>query len=135
MKKIPATLSKIIFLFVLQFTSGMIKSQPPLTYKVNDTLVSGQVITTISQNTEYTWIGTTDGVIRRSVKTGKEKTFGASGSSQTFGFITSICCRKNGHVWIGTLNGILLYDGYYFFLMNTENTRLGDNLITFIFED
>ncbi len=123
-----------VILVLLQFHSADFTAQP-FCHKINDTLADGKVITVTSQDEAFQWIGTTDGLVRISRKNGRQKMIGSSHSSNPFGFITSICCRKNGHVWIGTLNGIILYDGYYFFRMNTENTNLADNLINFIHED
>jgi ligand-binding sensor domain-containing protein len=104
-------------------------------YKVNDTILGDKIITALAESEEYRWVGTTNGLIRISRKTGKQKIYTRENSNLPGGFITSLCCRKNGHVWIGTMNGIVVNDGYYFFWMNVENTDIPDNQVFFIVED
>ena len=92
-------------------------------------------VTAFAQNENYTWTGTYNGVTRVNKKNRKQVHFTTNNSALPSNCITSICCRSNGEVWIGTAKGILRYDGYAFIVVNTENSALPDEHITSMEED
>lgn len=126
----PITYFLVIFLLITEFNFAQNTK-----YKINDTIDGNKVITCINRSKENTWIGTDHGIIKIQNKSGKEKYFHSSISANNNTNITSICVRKNGHVWFGTANGIIVFDGFYMYTLNMENGDLPDNCITSIAED
>ncbi len=132
MKKLqnPVSIYFILLLFVVEFNFAQNAN-----YKINDTIDGAKVITCIGRGKEFTYIGTNHGIIKIQNKNGKKKHFPTTVSANPNTTINSICVRKNGHVWFGTEQGIIVYDGFYMYTINMENSDLTDNRITSIVED
>ncbi len=103
--------------------------------KIGDTLDNGFILTAIDRNQNYTWAGTDKGLFRFSNKNNKKHFYPLHTNGFVSDYVTSVCCRANGQVWIGTLNGMLEYDGYGFIVYCTENSKLPENHVTAISED
>ena len=120
----------VLFLFISVFSFSQTTIKEAATY-----IDSTSKVTAVSENEKYIWIGTDHGIIGVNKKNKKTFHLTKSNSVLPADYITSVCCRKDGNVWVGTLNGILRYDGYTFMLVNSENSGLPDALVTSIVED
>jgi len=132
MKKTPNHFS--LYLAILIFLTEFTYAQKA-NYKINDTIDGSKVITCIARNTEFTFVGTNHGIVKIQNKNGKKKYYQQTASANPNTEINSICIRKNGHIWFGTRQGIIVYDGFYMYTLNIENSDLPDNSITSIAED
>jgi len=93
-------------------------------------LASPSVITAFGECDKFFYIGTNDGLIRQNKSNGNKIILTPKNSSLPSNHITSIACGRNGHAYIGTDKGMLLWDNYSFILVTTENSGLPDNHIT-----
>ena len=102
---------------------------------VGDKLEDNNLVTAVSCDGEYTWAATTNGIYKVSNKTKKSVYYSTANSPLQSNNVTSVCCRANGDVWIGTPKGIVFFDGYTFNTVDTENSILPENNITGMKED
>ncbi len=120
--------------FVLFFVAQIANAQTQYA-KPGDKIDSLRTVTAVSACEEFTWIGTNNGICRISKKSGKKNYYSTTNTPLQSNHITSVCCRANGDVWIGTPKGILFYDGYAFNVVDIDNSKLPENFITSMKED
>ena len=94
-----------------------------------------RVQTAICANDTYIWIGSNMGLIRHNIRTGKEWLLTKENSKLPSNMITCMVCLSDGQTYIGTTNGILIWDNYAFLVINTENSELPENYIQEMFLD
>ena len=94
-----------------------------------------RVETAICANEKYIWIGSNMGLIRYNIQTGKQWLLTEENSKLPSNMITCIVCLSDGQTFIGTTNGILIWDNYAFLVINTENSELPENYIHEMFLD
>lgn len=121
----------LILLLILTFSS----EAQTFSVKVGDKIDSTTVVTAVSECANYIWAGTNKGLYKICKKNKKDRIYTMVNSCLPCNYITSICCRTNGDVWIGTAKGILVFDGYAFMLVNEDNSKLPENFITSLKED
>ena len=114
---------------------GKITNAQQLSFKNGDTLTTDTYITCHTENNAYVWLGTNKGLVRVDKKNGKQKNFVELNGLSINQPISAICMRKNGQLWAGTAQGILVHDGFYLYTINSENSELLDNSVTSIAED
>lgn len=122
----------LILSVLLVFTSPGISAQRRVKESTADSL---RVETAICANDKYIWIGTNLGLIRHNIRTGKEWMLTEENSNLPSNVITCIVCLSDGQTYIGTTNGILIWDNYAFLVINTENSELPENYIREMFLD
>jgi len=88
-----------------------------------------RVITARGETEKYIWEGTNQGLYRTNKSNGKRKFLTLKNSKLPDNYITSIACLIDGQTYIATLNGILFWDNYSFFLITTENSDLPENKV------
>ena len=90
------------------------------------------VVNALAESERYSWIGTNDGVWKINKKNKQREHLTTANSLLPSNKVSSICVEPNGKVWIGTSDGILCYDNYTFYVINSKNTDLPDDNITAI---
>jgi len=85
--------------------------------------------TAYGENGNYQWIGTNQGLYFINKWKGKINFLTKDDSRLPDNYVTGIACMLNGHTYISTRKGILLWDNYAFLSISTENTRLPENHI------
>jgi ligand-binding sensor domain-containing protein len=103
--------------------------------QVKDLINPNSIITSISQDEDYFWIGTDQGFFWVNKQNNKFIHLTSKNSPLPCDYITAVCCRNNGNVWIGTSMGIMRYDNFAFLQINSENSMLPDEFVTSIIED
>ncbi len=88
------------------------------------------MITAIGECDNFIWIGTNQGVYKINKRNGKSVHLTKKNSQLPHNYITSIACAENGQTYIGTINGILMWDNSTFFQITTENSNIPDNCVT-----
>jgi ligand-binding sensor domain-containing protein len=122
-------LSALLILLCLNSISAQ------LPYGIHDRISVNRTVTAVAECGAFYWVGTNDGFMKINKQNQKRKTYTTENSILPAGHIRAICSLANGHVLIGTDDGVLVYDGVSYFLMNTDNTMLADNSIRYIIED
>jgi len=98
----------IALLYISQFIAISSFSQS-INVKLGDRYRDDSV-TALAKTNHFYWIGTTNGLWCISKKSGKTFRYLESNSNLPSNFITAICTRKNGDLWVGTDNGLLRFD-------------------------
>ena len=114
----------IIYFFNFLFANSLKQNSP-----VNAT------ITSIADDGENIWIGSNNGLWKIKKKNNHINHFTMSNSELPSNYISCLCVRANGHVWIGTPRGIMIYDLYSYYVINDENTDLPENIVTSMVSD
>ncbi|MEO6133232.1 MAG: hypothetical protein ABIQ02_15425 [Saprospiraceae bacterium] len=76
---------------------------------------------------KYKWIGTNQGVYMINTNKGKGRFLTTKNSRLPDNYVTTIICYPDGQTLIGTHKGILLWDNFSFYIVNSENSRLPEN--------
>ena len=92
-------------------------------------------ITVKAETEKYYWIGTTNGLYQVKKKNMKVYRITTDNSVLPDNYITAICTRSTGEVFVGTPKGMLRYDTVAFLTLTTENARLSANFITALYCD
>ena len=122
-------MKSLLILFVFLFVTLIGKSTTPLSilnHHSNKTLV----ITAMGECEKFLWLGTNQGLYQITKSNGKRKRLTEKNSRLPNNYVTSIACASGGQTYIGTKNGILLWDKTTFLLLNTENSNIPDGYIT-----
>src|SRR4051812_31376071 len=90
------------------------------------------LITAVAETEKYFWIGTEDGLWKINKKNSQREHLTMDNSQLPSNDITCICVEPDGNVWIGTPAGILRYDNYVFYALDSKNANLPDDHITAI---
>ena len=61
--------------------------------------------------------------------------FALNNKNNKVNYISAICLRKNGYLWAGITDGVLVHNGFYLYETNFENSDLLDKTITSIAKD
>lgn len=110
-------------------------SKAQLIFNAGDVLNSDILVTSVDEDATYFWVGTNKGMARIEKAGKKYVIFTTANSPLKTDKITSVCCRKNGDVWIGTEKGIVRYDGYDFDVIDTRTSILPENFTVSLKED
>jgi ligand-binding sensor domain-containing protein len=89
-------------------------------------------VTAIAEDANSTWVGTHEGLWRLSKSSNTTEHYTVENSKLPSNYVNSIAVEADGNVWVGTANGILRYDRFTFYTLNTSNSSLPDNHITSI---
>ncbi len=120
------TSRSFIFLCLFNYTIGI--SAKDLTVAIP--FENNLMITAIGESDHYIWVGTNEGLYKINKNNGVRSHFTNKNSRLPHNYVTSIACTKDGKTYIGTMNGILMWDNYAFLLITSENSSIPDNHIT-----
>lgn len=90
------------------------------------------IVTAIAEDANSTWVGTHQGLWKISKSNNHKEHYTKENSQLPSNYVNAIAIEADGNVWIGTSNGILRYDRFAFFVLNSSNSSLPDNHITSI---
>ena len=93
------------------------------------------IVTAIGQSDKYLYIGTNRGLYQKHKPSGRTLLLNEKNSRLPGNYITSIACTRDGQAYIGTPNGILMWDNFSFLQLTTENSELPENHITALVVD
>lgn len=95
------------------------------------THTNGNNISAICAHENTIWVGTgRSGLVRIDRLTGKRDFYNTANSNLPNNVVTSIVVDDNKNVWLGTLDGLVKFDGANWQVYNTENSKIVDNMIT-----
>jgi ligand-binding sensor domain-containing protein len=86
-------------------------------------------VTAVDSAGVYTWVGTNSGLLRINKKTGRKKIVSLTDIIQPTNYVNDIYCQSEDRVWIATMHGLFLYDGWCFILYSVENSELPENAV------
>lgn len=92
-------------------------------------------ITAIAETNCFFWVGTTDGLWKINKKNFHREHMTTGNSMLPSDDVSGICIEDDNNIWIGTAAGILRYDNYAFYVMNSKNSNLPDDRITALATD
>lgn len=110
-------------------------SKAQLMIHVGDKIGTDMIVTAVDDTETHFWVGTNKGLYKVNKSNKKDVEFTTANSPLQSNYITSICCRANGNIWIGTPNGIVRYNGYTFDVVDTDNSKMPENYTTDLKED
>jgi Two component regulator propeller len=116
----------ILFPCLFNYTISFSAQDLPAAIPLNNNMM----ITAIGESDHYVWVGTNEGLFKINKKNGKRSHFTNQNSRLPHNYVTSIACARDGKTYIGTINGILMWDNYAFLVISTENSSFPSDIIT-----
>ncbi|NLT50639.1 MAG: T9SS type A sorting domain-containing protein [Ignavibacteria bacterium] len=117
MKKYLIGLSFVLMLLTVNFAQQW------------DGLITSFNINSITEDGDFLWLATDGGLVKYEKSTGNKVFYNRSNSNLPYNYVTSVAVEGNGNIWIGTWDGLSMFDGdvftnYYSYTSDLPNDRI-----------
>lgn len=94
-----------------------------------DGLITSFNINSIAEDGDFLWLATDGGLVKYEKSTGNKVFYNRSNSNLPYNYVTSVAVEGNGNIWIGTWDGLSMFDGdvfnnYYSYTSDLPNDRI-----------